>query len=172
MKSCARFSTLFCGRGNHWWRRKLKVADLLKQQRRRRLQKRHLKSEVALLQTRSFLLIQLVKCWKFLVVLNSKRMIRSSGKEKESRRLVFTFSTKREIRHFYVVVVQQRQRNVQKSLMHVQSCYFSNLNQFPYRRPCWRRLLFSQAQGQHVLTVDMKPNLWCKLSFVWMTIIC
>ena len=28
----------------------------------------------------------------------------------------------REIRHFHVVVVQQRQRNLQKRVMHVQSC--------------------------------------------------
>ena len=33
-------------------------------------------------------------------------------KKKESRCLVFTFSTKREIRHFHVVVVKGRQRNV------------------------------------------------------------
>ena len=31
---------------------------------------------------------------------------------------------KREIRHFHVVVVQRRQSNVQKSVMHVQSCCF------------------------------------------------
>ena len=37
---------------------------------------------------------------------------------------MFTFSIKREIRHFYVVVVQKRQRNVQKSVMHVRSCCF------------------------------------------------
>ena len=35
---------------------------------------------------------------------------------------MFTSSTKREIRHFYVAVVQWRRRNVQKSVMHVQSC--------------------------------------------------
>ena len=51
--------------------------------------------------------------------LNSKRLYQSSGKEKESRCLVFTSSTKREIRHFHVVVVQRRERNVQKSVMHV-----------------------------------------------------
>ena len=39
----------------------------------------------------------------------------SSGfKEKENCRLVFPSSTKHEIRHFHVVVVQRRQRNVQK----------------------------------------------------------
>ena len=32
---------------------------------------------------------------------------------------------KREIRHFHVVVVQWQQRNVQKSVMHVQSCCFA-----------------------------------------------
>ena len=46
-------------------------------------------------------------------------LYRSSGKEKESRCLVFWPSTKRENRHFYVVVLRWRQRNVQKSAMHV-----------------------------------------------------
>ena len=40
---------------------------------------------------------------------------------------MFTLSTEREIRQFHVVVVQWRQTNVQKSLMHVQSCCFANL---------------------------------------------
>ena len=40
----------------------------------------------------------------------------------------FTSSTKREIRHFHVVVVQRRQRNVQKRVMHAQSSCFTNLN--------------------------------------------
>ena len=34
---------------------------------------------------------------------------------------------KREIRHFHVVIVQKRQGNVQKSVMHVQSCCFAYL---------------------------------------------
>ena len=110
--------------------RKLPNIRELKQQRRRRLRKRHLKSEFALLQTLSILfqLVQFVKCWHFFLELNSKRLYRSSGKEKESRCLVFTSSTKREIRHFHDVVVQRRQRNVQKSVMHVQSCCFANPN--------------------------------------------
>ena len=53
----------------------------LKQQRRRRLRKRRLKSEFALL-------------------------YQSSGKEKEKCCLVFLSSTNREIRHFHVLVVQ------------------------------------------------------------------
>ena len=58
--------------------------------------------------------------------LNSKGLYQSSGKEEESCWLVFPSSTKREIRHFHVVVVQRRLRNVQKSVMYVQSCCFAN----------------------------------------------
>ena len=38
---------------------------------------------------------------------------------------MFTSSIKRENRDFHVVVVQWRQRNVEKSVMHVQSCCFA-----------------------------------------------
>ena len=63
--------------------------------------------------------------------LNSKRLYQTSGKDKESRWLVFTSWTKRENRHFHVVVVQRRQRNVQKSgVIHLQSCCFSNLKTY------------------------------------------
>ena len=63
--------------------------------------------------------------------LNSKRLYQTSGKDKESRWLVFTSWTKRETRHFHVVVVQRRQRNVQKSgVIHLQSCCFSNLKTY------------------------------------------
>ena len=57
-----------------------------------------IKSEFALLQTlsRLFQLVQFVKCWQIFLDLNSKRLYQSSGKEKESRCLVFTSSTKRE----------------------------------------------------------------------------
>ena len=60
--------------------------------------------------------------------LNSKGFnVSKFKKEKQSCCLVFTSSTKREIRHFHVVVVQRRQRNVQKSVMQAQSCCFANL---------------------------------------------
>ena len=59
--------------------------------------------------------------------MNFKSLFRSSGKEKESRYLMFTSSKKREIRHLHVVVVQWRKSNVQKSVMHVQSCVFAVL---------------------------------------------
>ena len=40
---------------------------------------------------------------------------------------------------FHVVVVQRRQRNVQKSVMHVQSCCFVSLNLLLFRRSLCRR---------------------------------
>ena len=39
--------------------------------------------------------------------------------------LLFEFSSKLKILSFHVVVVQGRQRNVQKSAMHVQNCCFA-----------------------------------------------
>ena len=54
--------------------------------------------------------------------------VSKSKKRKESRCLRLTYSTKRDNRYFHVVAVQRRQRNVEKRVMHVQSCYFSNLN--------------------------------------------
>ena len=80
-----------------------------------------------------------MKCWQILLELNSKRLYESSGKERERRCLEFTSSTKQEIRHFHVVVVQWRQRNVQISLMHVQSCCFANLNLSLFCRSRCRR---------------------------------
>ena len=78
-------------------------------------------SEFALLQTLSplFRLVQFIKCWGIFLDLNSKGLYQRSGKEKESRCLVFTSSTKREIRQFHIVVVQRRQRKVQKTVTHV-----------------------------------------------------
>ena len=52
----------------------------LKQQRQRRLQKRHLKSEFAPLQTlsRLFHLVYFVKCWQMFTELNFKGLYQSS----------------------------------------------------------------------------------------------
>ena len=112
-----------------------------KQQRRPQLRKRPLNGTVALLQTFSclFHLVQFVKCWQFFLELNSKRVDPRSRKQKEIRCLVFTSSTKREVRYVHVVVIQWRQRNVQKSVMHVQGCCFANLNLSLFWRSRWRR---------------------------------
>ena len=52
---------------------------------------------------------------------------------------MFPSSTKREIRHFHVVVVQRWQRNVQKSVMQVQRCCFANINPLQFFRSHCRR---------------------------------
>ena len=46
--------------------------------------------------SRLFQLVQFVNCWPIFLEFNSKLLYQSSGKEKESRCLVFTSSTKRE----------------------------------------------------------------------------
>ena len=52
---------------------------------------------------------------KFFLELDSKGLyFKVQEKGKGSCCLVFPSSTKREIRHFHVIVVQRRQRNVQK----------------------------------------------------------
>ena len=77
----------------------------LTQQRRQRLQKRHLKSELALLQTSShlFLLRRFEECWRIFLEFHFKGLIEVQEKQKENRCLVFASSTKREIRQFHVV---------------------------------------------------------------------
>ena len=59
----------------------------------------------------------------------------SSGKEKESCCLVFPSSTKREIRYFHDVVLQRRQENVQKTVIHVQSCSSKPIAFLPFPLP-------------------------------------
>ena len=82
-----------------------------------RLQKRHcqsLKNRICTVSNFIALiphLFQFVKCWQVFLELNPKRLYRSPEKAKEICCLVFTSSRKREIRHFYAVVVQWRQRN-------------------------------------------------------------
>ena len=56
-----------------------------------------------------------VKRTRTLLNLNSKGPYSSLESKIKFRRCLFTFSIKHEIRHFYVVVGQKRQRNVQKA---------------------------------------------------------
>ena len=85
---------------------------------------------------------------------NNKRAGPSQQTEKESCCLVFLSSTKREIRHYHVVVVQRRLKNEQKSVMHVQSCCFANLNLLLFfrsrcrlRRRCLSTLIPTAFRG-------------------------
>ena len=57
----------------------------------------------------------------------SERPLSKWRKRKRTFFVLFTYSIKRtrEIRKFYVTVVQHRLRNVQKSVMHMQSCCFA-----------------------------------------------
>ena len=72
--SCKRKNKFIAFAGGSW----LALNKELKQHRRRRLRKRHLKSEVALLQTlsRLFHRVKFVKFWQFFLELNSKRLYR------------------------------------------------------------------------------------------------
>ena len=98
----------------------------VKQQRRRRrrIRKRHLEVNLRFFKLSCAYSIS-SSAGNFFLELSSRGLYQSSGKEKESCSLVFPPSTNREIRHVHVVVVQRRQRNVQKSVMHVQSCCFA-----------------------------------------------
>ena len=62
--------------------------------------------------------------------LNPKGSYLSLEKEKEPFCTVFTYSVKRasEIRKFHVAIVQRLLKNVQKSVMHLQTCCFTNIN--------------------------------------------
>ena len=101
----------------------------LKQRRWQRLRKSHLKSEI----------VKFVKCWQISLELNSKGLYQSSGKGKQNCYFLFPSSTKREIRHLHAVVLQRRLRNVQKSVIKVQSYCFANLNQLLICRSRCRR---------------------------------
>ena len=84
------------------------IMETLKQRRQRRLRKCLLKSEVALLQTLQHLfhLVQFVKCWQFFQSFEFwKTVTKFKKRVRKSLSCVFTSSSKREIRHFHVVVV-------------------------------------------------------------------
>ena len=60
--------------------------------------------------------VQFVKCWQIFLELNSKLILyRSSGKKKSTS--CVHVRQKREMRQFHVVIMQWRQRNVQKSVI-------------------------------------------------------
>ena len=63
---------------------------------------------------------------------------------------MFTSSVRREIGQFQVVVVQRRQGNVQKRVMHVQSCCFANLNLLLFCRSHFRRRRRSPVPPHHL----------------------
>ena len=106
--------------------------------------------------------------------LNSKGLHQSSGKEKGSCCLVFPSSTKREIRHFHVVVVQRRLRNVQKSVMHVQRWVFANISRSIALRFCrsrYRRRHRSLWYRSHILRSENCISFNCSTCTVFLKVL-
>ena len=94
-------------------------------------------------------------------------------KEKESRPLEFKSTTKLEIRHFYVVVVQWQQRNVQTCVMQVQSCCFANqtVKLFWSFRRCRRRWclspLLESFKNYHFQNEAKCKTFLVEMRFIW-----
>ena len=94
--------------------------------------KRHLKGEFAPFQTSSILFNFILVC-KILAKssgIESERTVSEFRKRKENSCAVFTnpYKRAREIRKFQVSDLQRRLTNVQKSVMHVQSRCFADIN--------------------------------------------
>ena len=93
---------------------------------------RHLKSGFALLQTSSILFNFYLSCQTLAKFsgLNPKGpyVILEKGKQNFFFVLAYSIKWASEIRKFNVAVVQQRLRNVQKSVMHMQRCFSASLN--------------------------------------------
>ena len=90
----------------------------------------HLKIKLALFQTSLILFHLICQMLAKFSGLNPKGPYLSLEKERETFCVVFTYSVKQvhEIRKFHVAIVQRWLKNVQKSVMHVQSCCFANIN--------------------------------------------
>ena len=89
----------------------------------------HLKIKFALFQTSLILFHLICQVLAKFSGLNSEGPYLSLEKT-EKLFVVFTYSVKQvhEIRKFHLPVVQRWLKNVQKSVMHVQSCCFANIN--------------------------------------------
>ena len=129
------------GRTIYW---ELFIGDLsrdLKIWGQRRQRKRRWKSEFAFFQSSSRLLqvTNFVKCRWTLQKLKSYEPYPSSEREGKLRRRLRSSSVKREKRHFHVVVVQRRQGNVQKRVMHAQTLLFWLFNLLLFWRSRCRR---------------------------------
>ena len=146
----------------------------LKRQRRRRLQTGHLKREFALLQTLShtFNLVQFEKQWQFFFWSWTLKDCIEVQEKKGKLLSCVHVSTKRKNRKFRVVVMQRRQRTVQKCVMHVQSYRFANPNLLLFCRSCcrhrcsrlsslilWIKLRYTRGSFQYVANCSLKTNL-------------
>ena len=119
----------------------ISIIRKLMQQRRRWVRKRHFKSHVALLKIyRDYSnLFNSSNVGFFFLELNSKRLYRSSEKEKESHCLEFTSSITRGIsRRCRAVTVKQctKKRDARADLFFF---FWANLSLFLFWRSRWRR---------------------------------
>ena len=81
--------------------------------------------------------------------------------KKENCCLVFMFSIKRKTTKFHDVVVQLRRKNGQKSVMHVQSSWFANLNLLVFHRSLWRRRRRRRRRCLSSLILYLSPCQLC-----------
>ena len=91
-------------------------------------QTHHLQKWVCTVST-SLILFNFISFFKMFVKVSgfeSERTVSKLEKEKENFCVVYSKKWAREIRKFPVAVLQWWQRNVQKSLMQMQSCCFAN----------------------------------------------
>ena len=90
--------------------------------------------------------------------LNRRGPYLSLGKESDNFCALLTYSIKRvrEIRKFHVAVVQQRLRNVQKSVMPVQSCSFAILNLLLFR--CCKNPLLLRSRNFATIVTWRQPS--------------
>ena len=106
-----------------------------------------------------FQLVQFVKCWRqSFLELNFKRLYRSPGKQKESRCLVFA-SSKKQKKHVKLAdfrAVTTKKKNVQKSVMLVQSCCFFLIKPVAF-------LPFSLPSSSSLLIKLSDVKLFCQL---------
>ena len=130
--------------------------------------KHHLKSEFAQFQTSTILFnfIQFVKWWRNFLGLNPKGPYLSFEKEKDNFCVVFAYFVKRvrEIRKFHVAVAQRRLRNVQKSVTHVHSCCFADINLWLFSSSLcrrWRRYLSSLSRNFATMVTWRHTSLYC-----------
>ena len=100
-----------------------------------------------------------------------KDCIKVQKRKTESCCLLFPSSTKRELGPFHVIVVQRRQRNVQKGVMHVQSCCFADLNLLLFclsrcrrRRRCINSLVFFHFRTGFRFVHSLYHHQWTKLA--------
>ena len=98
--------------------------------------------------------------------LNSWRLNPSIKVGRKHGRFVFTTSIKRPVREFHVVVVQWRQRNVLKSLLHVQSC-FSLIKTTFFAVLVAVNVIVAYFESSLILTVDGKCEARASLGQWW-----